>query len=210
MAFIETAAESAVAEHARPMYERQRAHYGYVPNYAKVFCHRPEVMERWAALLSAIKRPMDKRRFELATFAAAHTLRSTLCTLAHGKALTEFFPAEDIRELAAGGTPASLTAAEVELVKFARQVALDASAVTAADVARLRSHGFSEGEIFDIVATAAGRAFFTKVIESLGVEADAPFLAMDDALVEALAVGRPIDFGRRGTPARRSDIPACS
>jgi uncharacterized peroxidase-related enzyme len=197
MAFIETTAEEAVSAQARPMYERQRAHYGYVPNYAKVFCHRPEVMERWAALLAEIKRPMDKRRFELATFAAAHALRSTLCTLAHGKVLTEFFPADEVRELAAGGTPASLTPAEAELVKFARLVAIDASAVTVADVARLRDHGFSEGEIFDIAAAAAGRAFFTKVIESLGVEADPAFLAIDDRLREALSVGRPIDFGSR-------------
>jgi uncharacterized peroxidase-related enzyme len=199
MAFIETLAADAVSEQARPMYERQRAHYGYVPNYAKVFCHRPEVMERWAALLSAIKRPMDKRRFELATFVAAHALRSTLCSLAHGKALTEFFSTDDVRELAAGYTPASLTAGEAELVRFARQVALDASAVTAADVARLRAHGFDEGEIFDIAATVAGRAFFTKVIESLGVEADAPFRAMDGALRTALTVGRPLDFAE---PAR--------
>jgi uncharacterized peroxidase-related enzyme len=199
MAFIETAAEEAVTEQARPMYERQRAHYGYVPNYAKVFCHRPEVMERWAALLSAIKRPMDKRRFELATFAAAQALRSTLCSLAHGKALTDFFTAAEVRELAAGGTPASLTAAEAELMRFARLVALDASAVTVADVGRLRSLGFSEAEIFDIAATAAGRAFFTKVIESLGVEVDAAFLALDDGLREALAVGRPIDFAARSS-----------
>jgi uncharacterized peroxidase-related enzyme len=194
MAFIETLAAEAVSEQARPMYERQRAHYGYVPNYAKVFCHRPEVMERWAALLAAIKRPMDKRRFELATFAAARALRSTLCTLAHGKALTEFFSAEDVRELGAGRVPASLTNAEVALMAFARQVALDASAVTFADIERLRAHGFGEAEIFDIAATAAGRAFFSKVIESLGVEADPPFREMQSSLRAALTVGRPVDF----------------
>jgi uncharacterized peroxidase-related enzyme len=194
MAFIETLAADAVSEQARPMYERQRAHYGYVPNYAKVFCHRPEVMERWAALLAAIKRPMDKRRFELATFAAARALRSTLCTLAHGKALTEFFSVEDVRELGAGRVPASLTNAEVALMAFAHQVALDASAVTFADIERLRAHGFGEAEIFDIAATAAGRAFFSKVIESLGVETDPPFREMQSSLRAALTVGRPLDF----------------
>ncbi len=28
---------------------RQEAHWGFVPNYAKVFCHRPEIMGLWAA-----------------------------------------------------------------------------------------------------------------------------------------------------------------
>ena len=153
MAFIETLAADAVSEQARPMYERQRAHYGYVPNYAKVFCHRPEV-----------------------------------------KALTEFFTVEDVRELGAGRVPASLTNAEVALMAFAHQVALDASAVTFADIERLRAHGFGEAEIFDIAATAAGRAFFSKVIESLGVEADPPFREMQSSLRAALTVGRPLDF----------------
>src|SRR5690606_8755232 len=100
MPFIDTIGASYVTGEAFAMYERQQAHYGFVPSYATVFSHRPEVMRRWAELLSAIKRPMDKRRFELATFAAAHELRSTLCTLAHGKALLAFFSREDVIAMA--------------------------------------------------------------------------------------------------------------
>src|SRR5690606_32787792 len=85
MAFIETIPASWATGETFAMYDRQQKHYGYVPNYATVFSHRPEVMRRWAELLSAIKRPMTKRTFELATFAAAHELKSTLCTLAHGR-----------------------------------------------------------------------------------------------------------------------------
>ena len=194
MAFIDTISASWVTGEAFAMYERQQRHYGYVPNYATVFCHRPEVMRRWAELLSAIKRPMDTRRFELATFAAAHELRSTLCTLAHGKALLAFFSAEDVIAMAHGETPSSLSAGDVALMSFARAVARDASAITARDVAELKRHGFSDAEVFDIAVTAAGRAFFTKVIESLGAATDAPARAMDVELREALAVGRPIEF----------------
>ena len=93
MAFIDTISASWVTGEAFAMYDRQQKHYGYVPDYATVFSHRPEVMRRWADLLAALKRPMDRRRFELATFAAAVTLKSTLCTLAHGKALLQFFSA---------------------------------------------------------------------------------------------------------------------
>jgi uncharacterized peroxidase-related enzyme len=176
------------------MYERQQAHYGYVPNYAKVFCHRPEVMGLWAQLQSGIRRHMDKRRYELVTFAAANALRSTLCSLAHGKVLTEFFSAEDVQAIVRGKTPASLSAAEAAMMLFARRVAQDATAITSGEVARLKQHGFTDAEIFDIAATAAARAFWTKVIEALGVEADAPFRAMDYELRKALTVGRPIDF----------------
>ena len=44
---------------------------------------------------------MDKRRFELVTFAAAHELRSSACSLAHGKVLEEFFGDRDIVAIAA-------------------------------------------------------------------------------------------------------------
>lgn len=194
MPFIDTISTNYVTGEAFAMYERQQAHYGYVPSYATVFCHRPEVMRRWAELLAAIKRPMDKRRFELATFAAAKTLRSTLCTVAHGKALLEFFSAEDVIAMARGEMPGSLSAADAALMRFAHAVARDASAITAADVAELKRHGFSDAEVFDIAATAAGRAFFTKVIESLGAATDAPARAMDAELRNALTVGRPIEF----------------
>ena len=194
MAFIDTISASWVTGEAFAMYDRQQRHYGYVPNYATAFSHRPEVMRRWAELLAAIKRPMARRRFELATFAAAVTLRSTLCSLAHGKTLLEFFSTEDVIAMARGETPPSLSAAEAALMRFACAVAHDASAVTADDVAQLKRHGFSDAEVFDIVVTAAGRAFFTKVIESLGVATDAPLRTMDASLREALTVGRPVRF----------------
>jgi len=79
-------------------------------------------------------------------------------------------------------------------MRFACAVAHDASAITADDVKELTRQGFSDAEVFDIAVTAAGRAFFTKVIESLGVATDSPARAMDPALREALTVGRPVEF----------------
>ena len=193
MAYIETVPSPAGNEELRAMYERQQAHYGYLPNYAKVFCYRPEIMGLWAQLQSGIKRHMDRRRYELVTFAAANALRSTLCSLAHGKLLTEFFSMEDVQAIARGEAPHSLSAAEAALMVFGRKVARDASAVTADDVELLKQHGFTDAEIFDISATAAARAFWTKMLDSLGVEVDAPLRAMSPELRNALTVGRPID-----------------
>jgi alkylhydroperoxidase family enzyme len=150
-------------------------------------------MRHWAELLSAIRRPMNKRSFELATFAAARALRSTLCAVAHGRALLEFFSAEDVIAMAGGATPIALTEADAALMRFAGAVALDANAITASDVTELKRLGFSDAEVFDVAAVAAGRAFFTKIIESLGATTDAPVSDLDPALLEALAVGRPIE-----------------
>ena len=191
MAFIDIIPESEISADVRAMYERQASFWGFTPNYAKVFCHRPEIMGLWAALQLGIKRHMDKRRFELITFAAAHTLRSTLCSLAHGKALTAFFSAEDVQAMARGASPASLTHAEAAMMTFSRKAARGAYLVTAADVDELKKHGFTDGEVFDISAAVAARAFFTGLLEALGVEPDAALLDLEPEFRKALIVGRP-------------------
>ncbi len=194
MAFIDILPTSGISDEVRAMYARQEAQWGFVPNYAKVFCHRPEIMGLWAQLQVGIKRHMTKRRFELITFVAATALRSTLCSLAHGRALMEFIPEEDVLAIARGEAPSSISAAEAAMVAFARKVAFDASSVNASDVAELKRHGFTDGEVFDISAAAAARAFWTKLVESLGVEPEPPFRAMSSTFRNALAVGRPLDF----------------
>jgi hypothetical protein len=110
MAFIKTIAPADAEGDVRAMYERQQTAWGFVPNYAKAFCHRPEVMARWGRLLAELKRPMDLRRYELVTFAAAHALRHTACSLAHGKALTAFLDEDEVRRLALGEVSDALSA----------------------------------------------------------------------------------------------------
>ena len=193
MAFIDSIPDSEINADILAMYARQESFWGFVPNYAKVFSHRPELMGLWAQLQAGIKRHMDKRRFEPITFAASHALRSTLCSLAHGKALATLLSDDDVIAIARGEVPASLSPAEAAMVEFSRKVARDASSVTAEDVAVLRRLQFSDAEIFDISAAAAARAFWTKLLESLGVEAEPSLRDMNGTLQKALVVGRPLD-----------------
>ena len=195
MAFIATDSPLDAQGDVRAMYARQQSKYGYVPNYAKVFCHRPEIMGLWAELQKGIRRHIEPRRFELVTFAAAHALRNTYCSLAHGMALTKFFPPDAVRAIAGDPRRAALTPAEAAMVEFARKVAVDAAAVTAEDVAALERHGFTDAEIFDIAAAAAARAFFTKLLDGLGAEPDASLSAIEAELGVAVRGGRPVDGG---------------
>jgi uncharacterized peroxidase-related enzyme len=193
MSFIDTVSPAEAPDDVAAMYRRQQDAWGFVPNYAKVFCHRPELMARWAALLAEVKRPLDKRRLELVTFSAAHELGHSACSLAHGRVLREFFADEEIVAIAEGRTTGLLSPAEQAMLRFARRVARDAASVTAAEVAELKALGFSDAEVFDIAAVAAARAFFTKLLDAVGVLADAPFGDLPAPLRDALTVGRPID-----------------
>ncbi|HEY5658497.1 MAG TPA: carboxymuconolactone decarboxylase family protein [Myxococcota bacterium] len=192
MAFIETTAPNQTKGVARAMLERQQKHYGYVPNYAKVFSDRPDIMNLWADLLAGIRRHIEPRRFELVTFAAALELGSSYCALAHGEVLQKrFLSPEEMRAIAAGD-PSALPEAERAAMDLARKVISDSSSVTHGDVDRLRRAGLTEGEIFDVVATAAARAFFAKLADALGAQPDCSFMEMDAGLRERLSVGRPI------------------
>ena len=126
------------------------------------------------------------------TFAAAHELRHTPCSLAHGNALTPFFTNEQILAIARQEDLDFLTQAEREMVSFSRKVARDAAAINAADVQRLKDCGLDDGTIFDIAATAAGRAFFTKILDAVGSLPDAGFMSIEEGLRVPLTVGRPI------------------
>ena len=193
MAFIGTISPEEARDEVREMYANEEEDWGFVPDYARAFCHRPLVMERWGQLLTEIRRPVDARRVELTTFAAAHESRHSPCSLAHGAALAKIIGKEAVLAIAAGREDEVLNSADVAILRYARQIARDASQVTSADISELRDvHGLSDPEIFDIAANAASRCFFTKLLDGLGVDADRDFMDLDPELRKALTVGRPI------------------
>lgn len=193
MAFIKTTRAHDATGAIHDMYRRQQDHWGYIPNYAKVFSHRPEVMARWGRLLAEIRRPADDRRFELVTFAVARELKHSSCALAHGSKLADIIGEDNVIAIAEGAEPAVLTAAEVAMMRFARDVARDASKITRGRVEELtKIHGFSDADVFDIAAIASARCFFTKVLDALGAEPDNAFMALDAEFRDKVGKGRPI------------------
>ena len=158
-------------------------------NMERAFALRPEVFAAWRQLVTAVKATSDERRYELATLAAARRLRSSYCSLAHGKVLAEkFYDFESVPAL-----PDGLDDADRAIMAFAVQVVADATAITQADVDELRRHGLSDEEILDVVLAATIRCFFSKTLDALGVQPDAEFGELDPAFREPLTVGRPIE-----------------
>jgi alkylhydroperoxidase family enzyme len=192
MAFVEFIPPEQASQQTRDMYDRQAGFFGYLPNYATVFGLRPEIMSLWAHLQAGIKAHMPARRFELIALAAAHELRNSYCCLAHSKKLMTTFTVAEIRDIVLRGGAGVLSKAEMAVVRHARLVARHADRVTATDIARLRDVGLDDGEIFDITAAAAARAFFTKLVDGLGAEPDAVYAELDPQLLETMIVGRDV------------------
>ena len=160
-------------------------------NYERAFEGRPDVYAAWGGLLGAIKANMDLRRYELATLAAARRLRSSYCSLAHGKVLIEQF-GEPVLQIATDRSAAGLDDIDLAVMDLAERVVDDATSIDDADLQRLRDLGLSDEEIMDVVLTAAVRSFWTKTLDALGVQPDASYSELEPELREVLVVGRPI------------------
>jgi uncharacterized peroxidase-related enzyme len=205
MAFIRTTAPHEAQGAALEMYRQVEQAMGHIPNWALAFSLRPGVRAAWAALQASIRSNLSVRSYELATLAAARALRSSYCSLAHGKILTEkVFDAAAVTAIMQNAEAAPLEPRERSMMAFAERVALAADRVTAADIDELRSHGYSDEEIFDLAATAAARCFFSKLLDALGVQADAAFHDLEPGLREALTVGRPVTARAPRPPAEVS------
>ena len=187
--YIETVSEAAATGETALLYAQERERLGCVTNFVLAFSARPEVYRAWRQLNIAIQSSMDLRRYELATLAAARELRSSYCTLAHGKVLAEqFYDAETVV-----GLPMGLNETDTAVMELAAKVARDATTVGPEDVDRLRSLGLGDDEILDVVLAAAVRCLFSKTLDAVGAELDASFMQLDPLLRESLTVGRPIE-----------------
>jgi len=160
-------------------------------NYERAFEARPDVYAAWGELLAAIKANMDLRRYELATLAAAQRLRSSYCSLAHGKVLIEQF-GEPVLQIATDRSGAGLDQVDLAVMDLAERVVDDATSITDADRQRLSDLGLSDEEIMDVILTAAVRSFWTKTLDALGVQPDASYRELEPELRDVLVVGRPI------------------
>lgn len=193
MAFIETVSESRATGAVADMYQRDREAYGELPNFTRAFSPRPAVYAAWRQLNEAIKANMELRRYELATLAAARRIGSSYCTLAHGAILIDKFLEPDmLRALVDDYRTADLDPADLAVIELAEKTAQDATSVTQADIDRLRTLGLRDGDILDVVLTAAARCFFSKTLDAVGAQPDARYSALEPGLRDTLTVGRPI------------------
>jgi uncharacterized peroxidase-related enzyme len=192
--FIEAVDESVATGPVAEYYQKQRQAWGFLPNYAPAFSLRPDVAQAWNVLNGTIRGGMDRRRFELATIAAARALRSTYCTVAHSAFLRDVCQDEEsLHRIAGSPDGANLGPQDQAVYRFAAKVATDASSVEQEDVDQLREVGLSDAEIADVVYAAAARAFFTRVLDGLGTQLD-PQTAktFDQQLLGSMIVGRPV------------------
>jgi uncharacterized peroxidase-related enzyme len=185
--FIETISEAEAEGKVRAVYESDQSSLGYVPNHAKVFSLRPDVLEAWRSFQGVVRKNLRLRRYELVTLAAARALNCRYCLLAHGSILTKNGVSLDqLRAILTDFHDAGLEPEEVAIMDFAEKIARSANEMTQADVDALRALGLEDVEILDITLTATMRCFASKTFNALGAGSDAVYDDIEDQLSDLL------------------------
>jgi uncharacterized peroxidase-related enzyme len=191
MPFISTPTEPEATGAAVDVFVKERQQWGFVPNYAALFALRPDAHEAWGALVTAARRNMDRRLYELVTIAAARALQSTYCSLAHTQFLITKANDPAGAEAAATGAYEAIGRREAALMRYAEQIVRDAASITESDIEALRRAGASEEDILNTALAASVRCFFAKFLDAVGVQPDRQLAdALGPELAEPLIVGR--------------------
>ncbi|KGN38501.1 carboxymuconolactone decarboxylase family protein [Knoellia subterranea] len=192
--FIERVDPSAADETLRTWYDGQQAMWGFLPDYAGALSHRPDAALAWGALNQTIRGSMDRRRFEIATIAAARARRSTVCTVAHSSFLRDVVgDDETLASLCEHPDGSGLDEVDRAVHEFATKVATDPASIDQGDVDRLRTLGLSDTDVTNVALAVGARLFFTAVLDALGAQADSPTAqTFPPEQLESMVVGRPV------------------
>lgn len=185
--FIQTISEEEAQGKLREIYEADRKSLGYVPDHAKVFSLRPEVLEAWRTFQGSIRRNLRLRRYELVTLAAAMVLKCHYCLLAHGAILIKNGVSVDqLRLILTNFNDAGLEPGEVAMMEFAQKIIRNANEIIQADIDALRTLGLEDVEILDITMTATMRSFASKTFDAMGAGPDAVYNELEHQLSDLL------------------------
>jgi len=132
---------------------------GFVPNVFLVLARRPDEFRAFFAYHDALMdKPgnLPKAEREMIVVATSSANQCQYCVVAHGAILRIRAKNPLIADqVAINYRKADITDRQKVMLDFAMKVALQAHAVDDGDIANLRSHGFSEEDIWDISSIAA-------------------------------------------------------
>ncbi|MBM6579539.1 peroxidase-related enzyme [Microvirga sp. BT689] len=132
---------------------------GFVPNVFLVLARRPDEFRAFFAYHDALMdKPgnLTKAEREMIVVATSNANQCQYCVIAHGAILRIRAKNPLIADqVAVNYRKADITPRQRAMLDFAMKVALEAHAVSDADITALNDHGFTEEDVWDIAAIAA-------------------------------------------------------
>jgi uncharacterized peroxidase-related enzyme len=155
---------------------------GFVPNVFLVLAHRPDEFRAFFAYHDALmEKPsgLTKGEKELIVVATSAANDCQYCVVAHG-AIARIRMKDPLiaDQVAVNYRKADLTDRQKAMLAFALKVAVRAGEVVDADLDELRSHGWSDADIWDIGAIAAFFALSNRMANLTEMRPNAEFYSL--------------------------------
>jgi uncharacterized peroxidase-related enzyme len=132
---------------------------GFIPNVFLTLAHRPDEFRAFFAYHDALMlrdSGLSKAEREMIVVATSGANDCLYCIVAHGAILRVYAKNPYVADqVAANYRKADITGRQKAMLEFALKVALHSSELVEDDYAKVRDHGFSEEDIWDIGAIAA-------------------------------------------------------
>jgi uncharacterized peroxidase-related enzyme len=155
---------------------------GFVPNVFLAWAHRPDEFRAFFAYHDALlEKPgsLTKAEREMIVVATSSVNHCHYCVIAHGAILRVRAKNPLVADqVAINYLNAELTPRQRAMLDFAVRVAGRSHEISDADFAPLRSHGFSEEDIWDIGAIAALFALSNRMANLLALQPNVEFYSM--------------------------------
>jgi uncharacterized peroxidase-related enzyme len=179
---------------ATATHDSARGSDGYVANFVRLWCWRPDLFRSFVDLRLALmgSTTLSDREQAIVVTATVSAMGDSYCSLAWGSKLAKLAGDETAAGVITGRIPDDLSARETALAEWCRTVVRDPLATTAGDVAGLREAGFDDREIFEATLLLGLRLAFSTVNDALGALPDRQLADGAPAPVrDAVTFGRP-------------------
>jgi uncharacterized peroxidase-related enzyme len=155
---------------------------GFVPNVFLALAHRPEEFRAFFAYHDALMLKdgnLSKAEREMIVVATSGASDCLYCVVAHGALLRIYEKNPRLADqVAVNHRRADLTPRRRAMLDFALKVSLRSSEIEEADYARLREHGFTDEDAWDIAAIAAFFAMSNRLANMSGMRPNDEFYLM--------------------------------
>lgn len=155
---------------------------GFVPNVFLALAARPAEFRAFFAYHDALMEKdggLSKAEREMIVVATSGANQCPYCVVAHGAVLRIRARNPQIADqVAVNYRKADLTPRQRAMLDYALKVCADSAAVDEADFARLREHGFSSDDIWDIGAISAFFAMSNRLASTMNLRPNDEFYLM--------------------------------
>ncbi len=154
---------------------------GFVPNVLRAYAFDVDKLNAFTAMYNDLMlgdSGLSKLEREMIAVVVSSINRCWYCQVAHGAAVRQLSGKPELGEaMVMNWRMADLDARQRAMLLFAENVTKNSHAIEEADRADLRSHGFSEADIWDIASVAGFFNMSNRMASAVGMQPNAEYHA---------------------------------